>query len=117
MSTLDLDELYRRLQERAEASPDESWTARLLTSEPERVARKFGEEAVELVIEAIRKDKEKIISESADVLYHLSVLWLQAGVKPADIAEVLKTRQSQSGLAEKESRKPAASSAPPSSNG
>ena len=108
--TLDLDELYRRLQERAEASPDESWTARLLTSEPERVARKFGEEAVELVIEAIRKDKEKIISESADVLYHLSVLWLQAGVEPADIAKVLKERQSQSGLAEKKGRNPSPSS-------
>ena len=110
MSTLDLDELYRRLQERAGASPDESWTARLLTSEPERVARKFGEEAVELVIEAIRKDKDKIILESADVLYHLSVLWLQAGVEPADVAEVLKARQSQSGLAEKKGRNPSPSS-------
>ena len=108
--TLDLDDLYRRLQERATASPDESWTARLLSSDSEQVARKFGEEAVELVIEAIRKDKDKIIAESADVLYHLSVLWLQAGVEPADIAEVLKERQSQSGLAEKEGRSPPASS-------
>ncbi|MFZ9119393.1 MAG: phosphoribosyl-ATP diphosphatase, partial [Paracoccaceae bacterium] len=68
-----LEELFDIVEERANASPDESWTARLLSQGPEKCAEKFGEEAVEAIIEAAKGNKAGLIKESADVIFHLFV--------------------------------------------
>jgi phosphoribosyl-ATP pyrophosphohydrolase len=99
-----LDDLDRRVRERAGASPDESYTAKLLKDGLERCARKFGEEAVETVIAAVAEDKAGLTGEAADVLYHLLVLLKASGVPLADVMAALEQRTGQSGLAEKASR-------------
>ena len=99
-----LDDLDRRVRERAAASPDESYTAKLLKDGLERCARKFGEEAVETVIAAVANDKTGLTGEAADVLYHLLVLLKSADVPLTDVMAALEKRTAQSGLAEKASR-------------
>lgn len=99
-----LDDLEQIIAARAQADPDESWTARLLAKGPEKAAEKFGEEAIEAVIEAVRNDPERLTSEAADVLFHLLVMLHARGVKIADVMQELSRRQSQSGLQEKASR-------------
>ena len=81
-----------------------SHSARLLARGTPKVAQKLGEEAVELVIEAVAGNRAAIISESADVLYHLLVLWVDAGVEPAEVWAELHRREGISGIAEKASR-------------
>ena len=100
-SLLDLETIVRA---RAAASPDESWTAKLTAQGPERIAKKFGEEAVEAVIAAVKGDRPEIIAESADVLYHLMVLLNARGVAVQDVLSELERRTGQSGLAEKAGR-------------
>ena len=100
-----LDDLEATIAARAHASPDESWTAKLLAKSPEKCAEKFGEEAVEAIIEAVKGDREKLASEAADVLFHLLVMLRARGVTLAEVMAVLNARQSQSGLAEKAARK------------
>ena len=99
-----LDELEQIIATRAAASPEESWTAKLLAKGPEKCAEKFGEEAVEAIIEAVKNDREKLASEAADVLFHLLVMLKSRDVSVADVMAVLESRQSQSGLQEKASR-------------
>ncbi|MBU3259340.1 phosphoribosyl-ATP diphosphatase [Roseovarius sp. PS-C2] len=99
-----LDDLEQIIAARAQADPDESWTARLLAKGPEKAAEKFGEEAIEAVIEAVRNDPERLTSEAADVLFHLLVMLHARGVSVADVMQELSRRQSQSGLQEKASR-------------
>ncbi|MGQ3488809.1 phosphoribosyl-ATP diphosphatase [uncultured Roseovarius sp.] len=99
-----LDDLEQIIAARAQADPDESWTARLLAKGPEKAAEKFGEEAIEAVIEAVRDDPERLTSEAADVLFHLLVMLHARGVRIADVMQELSRRQSQSGLQEKASR-------------
>ena len=99
-----LEELETIIATRAKASPDESWTAKLLAKGPEKCAEKFGEEAVEAIIEAVKNDPAKLASEAADVLFHLLVMLHARGVTVAQVMEVLAARQTQSGLAEKASR-------------
>ena len=99
-----LDDLEQIIAARAQADPDESWTARLLAKGPEKAAEKFGEEAIEAVIEAVRNDPERLTSEAADVLFHLLVMLHARGVRIADVMQELACRQSQSGLQEKASR-------------
>ena len=99
-----LDDLERIIQDRAGAAPDKSWTAKLLAKGPEKCAEKFGEEAIEAVIEAVKNDPDKLASEAADVLFHLLVMLHSRGVSVAQVMEVLAARQSQSGLAEKAAR-------------
>jgi len=99
-----LDELEQIIATRAAASPEESWTAKLLAKGPEKCAEKFGEEAVEAIIEAVKNDCEKLASEAADVLFHLLVMLKSRDVSVADVMAVLDSRQSQSGLREKASR-------------
>ena len=82
-----------------------SYTAKLLAAGVEKCAKKFGEEAFETVIAAIQRDKSELAKESADVLYHLLVLWAACGITPQDVYAVLQTREGQSGLEEKASRK------------
>ncbi len=99
-----LQALYDVMNERQKANSDESYTSQLLSKEASFVARKFGEEATELIIEAIKNDKNALVHESADVLYHLLALWLKTGIEPQDVMDELKKRQSQTGLQEKASR-------------
>ena len=99
-----LDDLDRRVGERAAASPGESYTAKLLQDGLERCARKFGEEAIETVIAAVARDKAGLTGEAADVLYHLLVLLKAADVPLSDVMAALEKRTAQSGLAEKASR-------------
>ena len=99
-----LEELERIVAARAAASPEESWTAKLLSKGPEKVAEKFGEEAIECLIEAVRGDREKLTSEAADVLFHLLVMLRARDVRIADVMSELEARQAQSGLAEKAAR-------------
>ncbi len=107
MSQFTLSDLAAIVAVRAEASPEESYTARL-AADPARAAKKFGEEAVEAVIAAVENDRSALIAESADVLYHLMAL-LRARDVPLDaVMAELERRTGQSGLAEKASRDPSA---------
>ncbi|MCK0149099.1 phosphoribosyl-ATP diphosphatase [Marivita sp. S6314] len=99
-----LEELETIIATRAAASPDDSWTAKLLAKGPEKCAEKFGEEAVEAIIEAVRNDRDKLTSEAADVLFHLLVMLKSRNVALADVMAELDRRQAQSGLQEKASR-------------
>lgn len=102
-----LDEVYQTILERRGGDPESSHTARLFSRGRAKIAQKVGEEAVEAVIEAMRGDKDKLADESADLLYHLLVLWADAGLEPAQVYGILEGRKGISGIAEKKSRKPA----------
>ena len=99
-----LDALFATIAARKGADPSQSYTAKLLAGGIEKCAKKFGEEATEAVIAAIQKDKTELAKESADVLYHLLVLWAASGITPEDVYAILKSREGQSGLEEKASR-------------
>jgi phosphoribosyl-ATP pyrophosphohydrolase len=99
-----LDRLWSVVMSRREADPTISHSARLLSRGPAKVAQKFGEEAVECLIEAVRGDHDAVIAESADVLYHLIVVWVSTGVAPEEVWAELMRREGISGLAEKASR-------------
>ena len=100
-----LDRLFATIIARQTAGhAAHSYTAKLLQAGVARCAKKFGEESVEAVIAAMEKDKAALASESADVLYHLAVLWAASGVTPDQVYAVLKARESQSGLEEKAAR-------------
>jgi len=99
-----LDDLARIIAERAGADPDESWTAKLLAKGPEKCAEKFGEEAVEAIIEAVKGDRDRLTSEAADVLFHLLVMLQSREVALGEVMAELARRQGASGLAEKASR-------------
>jgi len=100
-----LERLWRVIDSRRGADPGTSYTAKLLARGNAKVAQKFGEEAVEAVIEGARGDRAALIGESADVLYHLFVLWAALGVSPDEIAGELTRREGVSGIAEKKGRK------------
>jgi phosphoribosyl-ATP pyrophosphohydrolase len=104
MTAAPLDKLFATIAARKGADPAQSYTAKLLAAGVETCARKFGEEAVETVIAAIQQDKTQLAAESADVLYHLAVLWAAAGITPEAVYAVLKKREGVSGIAEKASR-------------
>ena len=91
--------------DRREADPAASHSARLLSRGVAKVAQKFGEEAVECLIEAVAGNRVALVSESADVLYHLLVLWVAADVHPSEIWAELERREGVSGIAEKAARK------------
>ena len=99
-----LDRLHAVVLERRTADPTTSHSARLLSRGPAKVAQKFGEEAVECLIEAALGNRVALIGESADVLYHLLVMWVATGVDPADVWAELARREGVSGLTEKASR-------------
>ncbi len=101
-----LDDLAALIAARADADPDTSWTAKLLAKGPEKCAEKFGEEAVEAIIEAVKGDREALTSEAADVLFHLLVMLQSRGVALSDVMAELARRQGTSGIAEKAARKP-----------
>ena len=100
-----LQQLIKTIDERAGDSGNTSYTAQLLNEGVEKCAKKFGEEAVEVVIASLDSDKKQLISESADVFYHLLVLLKSRNIPLAAIMDELDRRSSQSGLEEKASRK------------
>jgi phosphoribosyl-ATP pyrophosphohydrolase len=104
MTNFTLADLEARIAERAKASPDESWTAKLLAAGAERCAKKLGEEAVEAVIAAVRGDRAELIAESADLIYHLLVVLRSRDVALQDVLSQLEARTATSGLAEKAAR-------------
>jgi phosphoribosyl-ATP pyrophosphohydrolase len=99
-----LDRLWTVVMNRRDADPTISHSARLLSRGTAKVAQKFGEEAVECLIEAVRGDRDAVIAESADVLYHLVVVWVSTGVAPEEVWAELMRREGVSGIAEKASR-------------
>ena len=99
-----LDELYTTIATRKGADPDTSWTAKLFAQGPEKCAEKFGEEAVEAIIAAVKDDKAELTAEAADVLYHLLVMLAARDVTLDDVLSELASRQRQSGIAEKAAR-------------
>lgn len=101
-----LERLAATIAARQGADPESSWTAKLLAKGPEKCAEKFGEEAIEAVIEAVKGDPERLTSEAADVIYHLLVMCAARGVTLAEIEAELARREGVSGVAEKAARKP-----------
>ncbi len=100
-----LDRLAATIAARKAADPESSWTAKLLAKGPEKCAEKFGEEAIEAIIEAVKGDRDKLTSEAADVLYHLLVMLAARDLTRADVEAELARREGTSGLTEKASRK------------
>ncbi len=100
---MSLKDLASTIVARKGADPTTSWTAKLL-ADPDKAAEKFGEEAIEAIIEATKGDAAKLTCEAADVLYHLLVMCAAQGVTLADIETELGKRTTQSGIAEKASR-------------
>ena len=99
-----LDRLAATIQARKGADPDSSWTAKLLAKGPEKCAEKFGEEAVEAILEAVKGDRAMLTLEAADVVYHLLVMLDARDVSLAEVMAELDRREGLSGLAEKAAR-------------
>ncbi len=104
MAAFTLEDLAAIVAARAAASPEESYTAKLLARGPAYCARKFGEEAVETIVAATERDAAATAAEAADVLFHLLVLMRASGVELADVMTILAARTGQGGLAEKAAR-------------
>jgi len=100
-----LERLYAAIGERRGADPATSYTAKLFARGNAKIAQKVGEEAVETVLAAVQRDKPALIGESADLLYHLLVLWAANGVAPDEVWAELRRREGVSGIAEKAQRK------------
>ena len=100
-----LDDLAAIIEARKASDPGSSWTAKLLAEGPEKCAEKFGEEAIEAIIEAVKGDRAALTCEAADVLYHLLVMLASRDVALGNVLAELEHRQGTSGLAEKAARK------------
>ena len=100
-----IDRLFETVASRKGGDAAESYTAKLFARGTDKIAQKLGEEAVETVIAAVTKDRDGMIGESADLIYHLLVLWADAGIRPEDVLAELVRREGTSGIAEKASRK------------
>jgi len=100
-----LEQLENLIAQRSSAPSGESWTAQLLEKGPEKCAEKFGEEAIELIIEAVKNDSDGLINEAADVMYHLLVLLKSREISLSHVMTELERRTAQSGLTEKAARK------------
>ena len=103
-TTFTLSELARRVKERAQASADVSYTRKLLDRGVAHCAKKLGEEAVETAIAAIAEDRDRVIAEAADLLYHLLVVLEARGIALAEVEAALAQRTAKSGLEEKAAR-------------
>jgi phosphoribosyl-ATP pyrophosphohydrolase len=104
MATFTLNDLAARVQERARASADVSYTRKLIDRGVAHCAKKLGEEAVETAIAAVAEDRGRVIAEAADLLYHLLVVLEARGITLAEVEAALAARTAQSGLDEKASR-------------
>lgn len=99
-----LPRLAESIAARKDADPETSWTAKLLFKGPEKCAEKFGEEAVEAIIEAVKGDRDKLIAEAADTMYHLLVMLASRDITLADVEAELDRRDGRSGIEEKAAR-------------
>ena len=99
-----LDRLWQVIQSRRGADPQTSYTARLFSRGRAKIAQKLGEEAVEAVIEGVGNNSAALVGESADLLYHLLVLWADRGIDPEEAYKALDARANRSGIEEKNSR-------------
>lgn len=104
MTNHTLDTLFATIQSRKGTDPASSYTAKLLDKGRGKICEKIGEEATEVIVAALSETPDNIASESADLLYHLAVLWAEAGIKPEDVWEKLEAREGTSGIDEKASR-------------
>lgn len=100
-----LDRLWEVVLSRKDADPAISHSARLLSRGTAKCAQKLGEEAVECIIEAVAGNPDALVAESADVLYHLLVVWVSAGIHPSQVWAELERREGVSGVAEKAARR------------
>lgn len=100
-----LDRLAKTIEGRRGGDPEQSYTAKLLAKGTKHVAKKLSEESAEAVIDAVAGNRQGLVRESADVLYHLLVLWANAGIAPAQVWNELARREGTSGIAEKRTRK------------
>jgi len=100
-----VDRLFKTIASRKKADPSKSYTARLLKKGVAQCAKKLGEESVEAALAAVAKNKRALRAESADLLYHLLVVWSAVGIKPKEVYAELARREKQSGLQEKAARK------------
>lgn len=99
-----LERLFTTIKSRYGDSPDASYTAKLFSKGRGEIAKKLGEEATETIIASLDESEEKVVSESADLLYHLLVLWADTGVEPQHVWAELERREGVSGIDEKKSR-------------
>ena len=100
-----LDELYEVIESRKGGDPETSYTAELFERGLGKMAGKIGEEATEVIVAALRETPAHVVSESADLLYHLLILWAEQGIRPEEVFAELESRAGTSGIEEKESRK------------
>lgn len=100
-----LERLYETIRDRRGGDAETSYTARLFARGRSKIAQKLGEEAVECVIEGMRGDRQKLKEESADLLYHLLVLWADLELEPAEVWEEIERRRGISGIEEKAGRR------------
>jgi len=105
MTTFTIHDLERRVQDRAQASPDVSYTRKLLDRGVAQCAKKFGEEAFETALAAVGEDRDRLIAEASDLIYHLLVLLKAREITLAEVEAALAARTVQSGLDEKAARK------------
>jgi phosphoribosyl-ATP pyrophosphohydrolase len=104
MTTHPIERLFATIASRKDADPARSYTAKLLARGKLHCAKKTGEEAIEVALAAVAEDKKAVASESADLLYHLLVLWAACGVEPDDVYAILSEREGRSGIEEKNAR-------------
>ena len=101
-----LERLYQAVLAAKDLDPASSRTARLFRRGPTKMAKKLAEEAIEVVIDAMHGNADAVVRESADLLYHLTVLWAAAGIRPADIWREMERREHLLGIAEKLPKSP-----------
>ena len=104
MSEKVIQQLFETIKSRKTADPENSYVASLYAKGTEKIAEKVGEESIETIIEAVKGDKEKLAQESADLLFHLMILWSDANVTPDDVFKILEQRNGTSGHDEKANR-------------
>jgi phosphoribosyl-ATP pyrophosphohydrolase len=100
-----IERVFEVIESRRDGDRKQSYVAKQIKRGRAKLAQKLGEEAVETVIAAIRDDNREIVSESTDLLFHMMMLWADAGIKPADIFAELARREGLSGITEKKLRK------------
>lgn len=100
-----IDRLFALIESRRHADPAASYTAKLFNAGIAKIAKKVGEEGVETALAAVAEDKTALAQESADLLYHLLVLWAASGLTPEEVYAALEMRRPRSGLEEKAARK------------
>ncbi len=100
-----IDQLYAVIEQRRGADPAQSWTAKLLDKGLPKICQKVGEEATEVVVAALAESREELLEESADLLYHLLVLWAAKEVQPQEVYDVLYRRRIEMDIKKKKQRK------------